>query len=115
MKSAVLFLLVTVALTLAAGWVLAHFYAAPAERHAIVVSAWIAIGVQLLTFTIMRLVKREHVIAGWGVGVILRFAVLAVYGLVLAKAMGLPSAAALVSLAVFLFVTTTVEPLFLKQ
>ena len=115
MKSAALFLLSTVALIGLVGWVLSNFYPTPGEHHAIVVSAVVTIAVQLLAFTIMRLVAREHVIAAWGVGAILRFAVLALYGLVLAKAMGLPSAAALISLAAFLFVSTTVEPLFLKK
>jgi hypothetical protein len=114
-RTAALFLAVTVALTAVVGWILGYFFRSPAEHHAILVSAVVAVVVQLLAFTIMRLVKREHVIAGWGVGVILRFAVLAVYGLVIAKAMGLPSAAALVSLAAFFFVSTTVEPLFVKR
>ena len=115
MKSTALFLLAAMALTAVVGWALGLYFTTPAEHHAILVSAIVAIVVQLLAFTIMRLVASEHVIAGWGVGVLLRFAVLAIYGLVITKAMGLPSAAALVSLAAFLFVSTTVEPLFVKK
>ena len=44
----------------------------------------------------------------------MRLAVLAVYGFVLIKAMGLPSAPALLSLAAFFFLSTLVEPLLLK-
>jgi hypothetical protein len=114
-KATGLFVLLTVVLIAAVGWVLGIFFRTPEEHHAILVSAAITIVVQLIAFTIVRLVKREHVIAGWGIGVLLRFAVLALYGLVIAKAMGLPSAAALVSLACFLFVSTTIEPLLLKK
>jgi hypothetical protein len=115
LKAGALFALATLALITLVGWLLGLFYATAPEHRAIRVSAMIAIGVQLLTFTIMRLVSRENVVAGWGMGMLLRFAALAIHGLVLAKALGLPSAAALVSLAAFLFVTTTVEPLFLKK
>ena len=115
MKAGGLFALVTLALITLAGWLLGLFYATAPEHRAIRVSALIAIVVQLLSFTIMRLVSRENVMAGWGAGMLLRFGALVIHGLVLAKAMGLPSAAALVSLATFLFVTTLVEPLFLKR
>jgi hypothetical protein len=114
-KATAIFALLTVVLIAAVGWILSVFYTSPADHRAILVSAGLAIVVQLVAFTIVRLVPREHVVAGWGVGVLLRFAVLALYGLVIANAMGLPSAAALVSLACFLFVSTTIEPLLLKK
>jgi hypothetical protein len=53
-------------------------------------------------------------LAGWGVGVLLRFVVLAAYALVGAKALGLPLAPALISLVAFFFVTSLVEPVLLK-
>jgi len=114
-KATAIFALLTVVLIAAVGWILSVFYTSAADHRAILVSAGLAIVVQLVAFTIVRLVPREHVVAGWGVGVLLRFAVLALYGLVIANAMGLPSAAALVSFASFLFVSTTIEPLLLKK
>ena len=82
---------------------------------AIWTSGAIAIGVQLIAGAIVKLSAKTNVIAGWGVGAIIRFAVLALYALVIVKALGLPSAAALVSLAAFFFVSTLLEPLLLKS
>ena len=113
-RAIALFAAASVAIIALAAAILAAFYRSPLERKAILVSAAIAIGVQLLAFTVIRLVGREHVIAAWGVGAILRFAVLVLYALLLAPAFGLPAAAALVSFAVFLFASTVLEPLFLK-
>jgi hypothetical protein len=83
-------------------------------RHAILVSAGVAFGVQLVTFALLRTAARESVIAAWGTGAALRFLVLAVYGLVVVRALGLDMAAALLSLAAFFFISTLVEPLLLK-
>jgi hypothetical protein len=51
---------------------------------------------------------------GWGIGALLRVAVLALYGVVGPRALGLPLAPALVSFALFVFVSTVIEPLFLS-
>jgi hypothetical protein len=45
----------------------------------------------------------------------MRFAVLGVYALVFVKALGLPSGAALISLAAFFFISTLIEPLLLQS
>ncbi len=81
---------------------------------AVVASAWLAFGVQIVTFAIARLVAREHVIAGWGLGVVLRFATVAFWAFLGTKALGIPSSPALLSLVTFYFVSTLVEPLFLN-
>lgn len=114
MRAVGAFLAVSVALVALLGWILGYFFPSPAEHRAIWISAGIAVVVQAVTFAIMRLVPREQMMAGWGIGAFLRFAVLGLHGLVLAKALGLPSGAALVSLAAFLFASTIVEPLLLK-
>lgn len=77
-------------------------------------SAWLAFIVQTFTFLIARLVARQNVIAGWGLGVILRFASVAFWGLLGIKALGLLAGPALMSLVLFYFVSTLVEPLFLN-
>jgi hypothetical protein len=46
--------------------------------------------------------------------VLLRFAVVAAWALVGASALGLPGAPALLSLVLFLFLSTLLEPLFLQ-
>lgn len=113
-RAIALFAAASVAVVALGGGILAAFYRSPLERKAILVSAGIALVVQLLAFTVVRLVAREHVIAAWGIGAILRFAVLVLYALLIAPAFALPAAAALVSFAVFLFALTVLEPLFLK-
>ena len=98
-----------VAIGLAAG-VLVAVYGSSAERRAVVVSAVVALVVQVIAFAIARLLAgRGSAIAGWGLGAVICFAVLVVYGFV-SRALGLPSNAALVSLATFFFLTELIEP-----
>lgn len=77
-------------------------------------SAWLAVIVQTFTFAIARLVARQQVIAGWGLGVLLRFASVGFWALLGIKALGLLAGPALLSLVMFYFVSTLVEPLFLN-
>ena len=114
MRATALFAAVSVAITALAGWLLALVYRTPAERRAIWVSAGVAVVVQLFAFAIARLVARTNVMAGWGLGALMRIVTLAVYALVIVKAFGLPSGAALISLATFFFLSTLVEPLLLN-
>ena len=114
MKAFALFTAVTAAIVAAAGALLALVYPGGAERHAIWVSAWVAFGVQLFAFSIARLTLRSNVVAGWGLGAVLRMAALAVYAFVVVNALGLVSGAALISLATFFFLTTLIEPLLLN-
>lgn len=82
--------------------------------RAIQASAWLAVAVQLFTFAFARLVARQQVIAAWGLGVLLRFAAVAFWAFLGIKALGLLAGPALLSLVVFFFVSTLVEPLFLN-
>lgn len=75
----------------------------------------IALGVQVLAFAVARPFVATNPIAGWGLGSLIRFAVVMVHAFVGVKALGLQSGPALLSLVGFLFVTMLVEPLFLKQ
>jgi hypothetical protein len=98
-----------VAIGLAAG-VLVAVYSGSAERQAVLVSALVALVVQVIAFAIARLLAgRGSAIAGWGLGAVICFAALVVYGFV-SRALGLPSNAALVSLATFFFLTELIEP-----
>lgn len=114
MKSIAIFALVSLAITAGVAWLLGLVWRTGAEQHAILVSAVVAYFVQLLAFSIARLVARTNVIAGWGLGALLRFATLAVYAFIIIDAFALPSAAALVSLVAFFFLSTLVEPLLLN-
>jgi hypothetical protein len=84
-----------------------------AARQMVLVSAGLAFVVQMVTFAVARLLAASgHGIAGWGLGAVACFVVLAVYGFV-CRAMGLPLEAALISLATFFFLTEVIEPPFL--
>lgn len=98
-----------------AAFALRAVYSTPDAQRAVMISLWIALPLQLITFTIARLVSAEQIIVAWGIGMLLRFAVLAAYGFVGIGALQLASGPALISLAVFFFVSTLLEPLFLKS
>lgn len=88
-----------------------------AARRALGITAAVAFLVQLVTFSIARAMggaRKQNVMAGWGIGIALRFATLFLFGLVAVPRLGLPLSASLLALATFLFVTTLIEPLFLK-
>jgi len=101
--------------TIVVGLVLAMAYGGAEERRAIIISACIALPLQLATFAGVRSAPREHVISAWMGGTLVRFVALVVYGFLVVKALGLPSGAALVSFAAFLFALTLIEPLLLNR
>lgn len=85
-----------------------------AEREALQVAGVVAFVVQMAAFVVVRRMARRNVIAGWGVGVAIRFVAFALWGLVGVARLALPQSAALLAMATYLFVTTLFEPLFLK-
>ena len=115
MKPVLLFAAASLALIAAAAWVMTFVYDTPDAARAIWTSAAVAFSVQVLAFSIVKLSAKTNVIAGWGIGTIVRFVVLGVYALVFVKVLGLPSGAALISLAAFFFLSTLIEPLLLKS
>lgn len=115
LRSLMLFTIAQGALVLSIAVLLQRFvFTDPAASAAVTASAWLAFCVQSVTFAIARLVARENVIAGWGLGVVLRFATVAFWAFLGIKALGIPSSPALLSLVTFYFVSTLVEPLFLN-
>lgn len=113
-RAVALFAVTQVVLLGLAGAALAWWFVGPGDRAAIQAAAWLALGVQTLAFAIVRLVAQEQVIAAWGVGVLLRLAVVALWAFLLVPALGLAPTAALFALVAFFFVSTVVEPLFLN-
>lgn len=114
MKKFATFALVSLVLIVLTGWLLTLVFPTAGDRSAIEVSAVIAYVVQLASFTIARAFATTNVIAAWGLGMLIRFAVLVIYAFIGVKVLGLPVAAALVSLAAFFFVSTLIEPVLLK-
>jgi hypothetical protein len=102
-----------VALIAVTYWVLSFWFSSDADRHALLVSAILAAAVQLAAFGILHMAGRSNAIIAWGLGSLFRLTVLALYGFFLAKMLHLPLTAALVSFAVFLFVSMLLESLLI--
>ena len=84
-------------------------------RHALSISAVTAFMVQVAAFLVARaMARRKNVMAGWGIGIALRFGALLIFALAVVPRLGLPLAVSLLGLAAFLFVSTLIDPLFLK-
>ena len=115
MKRVLAFAAVAAALTASAAAIMTIVWTTPAEERAIWISAAIAFVVQMLAFAVIVVVRRDQVLVGWGLGALMRLITLSLYALVFVKALGLPSTAALASLATFFFLSTLVEPLLLAQ
>lgn len=114
-KSWALYSLTVVASIATIGWLLTSGFSGPGDAAAVRLSAIVAIVVQLVAFAVTKAIAQRHLIAGWGAGSLLRFVTLVVYALLAVKVLGLPPVAALVSLATFLFLSTLIEPLFLRR
>src|SRR4030095_6865508 len=115
MKPVVLFASLTLAVIAVSGFAIAAAYGSPDASRAIWTSAAVAFAVQVMAFAIVKLSAKTNVMAGWGVGAILRFVVLGGYALVAVTALALQSGAALLSLVAFFFLSTLLEPLLLKS
>lgn len=84
------------------------------KRQAVLISAVVAFVLQVATFVVARLLAANgNGIAGWGLGAIVCFVALIVYGF-LCRALGIADDAALISLATFFFLTEVIEPPFLN-
>jgi hypothetical protein len=77
-------------------------------------SAITVVIVQALAFALVRMMQPTNVMAGWGLGMMLRVIALVAFGLFGVKALGLSMQPALLSMAGFFFVSTVIEPVFLK-
>src|SRR5436190_6525114 len=106
--------LVMVATIAAVAWMLTLALSGPGATSAIGISAAVAAVVQIAAFAVTKSMIPHNVIAGWGAGSLVRLLTLFVYGLLAVKFLGLPPAPALISLVVFFFLSTLLEPLFLR-
>jgi hypothetical protein len=115
LRSWVLYAVATVALIATVGWLLTLALSGPGDATAIRLSAIVAVVVQLVAFAVTKALARWNLMAGWGAGSLLRFMTLVVYALIAVKGLGVAALPALLSLAAFLFVSTLIEPMFLRQ
>lgn len=88
---------------------------APALMRAVLISVAVGVVVQAAALVIARRMGRDRVMAGWGMGSLLRMVTLVLYGWLVVPALGLPLAPALLSLVIFFFVTMLIEPLLLSR
>lgn len=114
MKRALSFAGLSLALIVGLAWLLTLLWPDPRAQQAIWFSAGIALAIQVAGFFFARIFMAANMIAGWGAGMLLRFVTLVIHALVGTKVMGYPPAPALLSLAAFFFVSTLIEPVFLK-
>lgn len=115
MRALARYAVVSLATITASAGLLALAFRSPLERRALLLSAALAFVVQLGTFAIARAMTARTIMAGWGAGALLRFATLALAALAVVGPLGLPREAALVGLALFLFVSTLMEPWLLAR
>ncbi len=113
-RAVVIYSAISLVILAIGSWVFAVVFPEPTERRAIYLSAAIAFVIQIVGFLAARYTRGTNPFAGWGMGMLLRFATLAIYGFLVVEQLGLPSTAALLSLATFFFVSTLVEPPLLK-
>ncbi len=90
-------------------------FTGPAARGAVIASAGLAFVIQMFAFGLARLLRPQHLMLGWGLGSLMRLVALVLYAVVVAKLWRVPLTPALLSFVAFLFVTTVVEPIFLKR
>ncbi len=114
MKKLAIFAAFVTGTTMGGAWLLSHAAQGPDAVRAIWISAFIALGVQTVGFSFAWMLRKDHMMAGWGAGLALRFLALVFHAFLGVKALGLPPTPALLSLAGFFFVTTLVEPVLLS-
>ena len=98
-----------------AALVLGLAFGGDAGHRAIMMSAASAWVVQMIAFVIALRLRQWNVVGAWTFGMLLRLGTLVVYGLVGVRALRLVPDAALVSMAVFFFISTLTEPWFLRS
>lgn len=99
----------------AAAFALTFAFRGPGEAKAIWISAGVAFLSQVAAFPAVKRLTASNLTVGWGVGSLVRFGTLGVYALVAGLVLNLEMTPALVSLALFYFVSMVIEPLFLRS
>ncbi|MEO6332008.1 MAG: hypothetical protein ABIV11_07610 [Gemmatimonadaceae bacterium] len=114
-KRAVRFFAAAAGLIAVIAVVLSLVFPGAENLRAIIISAVLALVVQLASFLILQAMRGQGVMVGWGIGSLVRFGTLIVYGFLATRTLGLPLSAALFSLAAFLFATSILEPVMLER
>jgi hypothetical protein len=107
-----LVMLVGIALT---AWLLTLAISGVGATQAIAISAAVAAVIQIAAFAVTRSMISQNLVAAWGAGALVRMFTLFIYGFVAVKVLALPAMPALISLVLFFFLSTLLEPLFLRR
>lgn len=105
----------TVGLISVIAFALTFLFRGEGDANAIWLSAAVAAVSQIAAFPAVRRLTASNLMVGWGIGTVVRFVTLLAYALIAAFGLHLPMTAALVSLALFYFVSSVIEPLFLRS
>ena len=114
MKKFASFLAVMAAVLSVVAWVITLAVPGELVARSVWASVAVAVVVQAMSFGLMRLMQPVNVMAGYALGMILRILSLVLFGYFGVKGFGLALQPALLSLAGFFFVSTLIEPFFLK-
>lgn len=94
---------------------LTRAFDAAGASAATAISAAVAVVVQMAAFALTRSMAAGNMVAAWGAGALVRMLTLFVYAVLAVKVFGLSPAPALVSIGVFFFLSTLLEPVFLRR
>ena len=86
-----------------------------AGQKTVLASGGLAVAVQLAAFATARAMQGKQMLLGWGLGSVMRLGSLVAYAVIVAKFWRASITPALLSYVAMLFVTTAVEPLFLRK
>lgn len=106
---------VVVGVVVVGGLLLSLAFHGPGDSTAIWTSGAVAVVVQLTAFAVGRRAGQAGLMARMGAGALVRFFGLVAYAFIAPLALKLPAAAALVSLATFLFLSALLDPLLIKS
>src|SRR6476661_7440929 len=104
------FALASAGLIALAAFAMTLLFRGPGEGRTIWITAIIALATQVGSFPVVRRLVGQNLMVGWGTGTLVRFLTLGVYALIVVLA-HLPVAPALLSLALFYFISSVIEPL----
>jgi hypothetical protein len=108
------FAVAMVALTAVSAWAMTLAFSGPRDGAAILTSAVLALAIQLGTFSMLRRLAASNLIGAMGAGMAVRFGSLILYALLAPGVLLLPVAPALLSLALFYFLSMVIEPVFFR-
>src|SRR5436853_5461351 len=107
--------LVTVVTIAFVAWLLTLALSGAGSNSAIGLSAIVAIVIQIGAFAVTKTMASSNVIAAWGAGALVRLVTLFVYAFLAVNVFGLPAVLALFCCVSFFFLSTLLEPVFLRR